>query len=609
MASLPKLPLAAALLACGLAAPAAAQVFNIDTEINYPDIDSAVQAAQTLDGHTLEIREDLIAQLLPAGLNDTYPWKSITLRGDSPTRTVTGRFNFIGAGLDIRIESLVIDAVGQANPVTVGMGAQVAMENVAVANSGANGVRMMNTGGTLTWNGGSSTGNGGNGLANQGGVVVLDGVDLSNNGQHGLFAVNTGGSNSTIRNGAIANNGWAGITAAGQLPGHTIILENVDFVANNVDALEAPGAQVILNGGTFSMDGGSFSGTGNFDLYALETNGQGGSTAQFTGVSFGQAAANNILVWNNYEAEFDDCTFTTPIGAFVFNPRNGRTTVRNSTINAPAIVNYSFSTDGATPVMVIEDTVINATATGSQLVHFNNGSFAGAPDSRADNRLEIRRCQVNWNTVSAAGNMIIGTSGEHTVTLIVEDTDFVDVFTGGGGIFNNQPQTVYNLTMTGSTMKNFGNAVINNGAAPGQSIEIDQCDFISTIGRRTAILHFPGVSGSLSVVDSIFTDTALFNQSASATLTEDYNFFDARGGAGMLDPGVTPGPNSITILGSPDIFAAQYCSTDSGDPDYLGLAADSLAATLNSGNGPEAWAGAKGLLCAATSVADWAILD
>lgn len=570
-------------------------VFNIATGLGYPDIDSAVQAPETLDGHVLEIREDLVGQLLPAGPNDTYPWKNVVLRGDDPTRTVTGRFNFIGAGLAIRIESLNIDAAGQANPITVGMGAIVELEDVHVANSGANGVRMMNTGGTLAWNGGSSTGHAGNGIANQGGVIVAEGVSISGNGQRGLFAVNTT-STTTLVDCTVANNALAGITAAAVASGHAIVLDGTDLVGNNTAAGEAPGAQVILNGGAFSMSGGSFSGTGNFDVFAVETNGQGGSTADFTGVSFGTAAANNFIISNNYDFLFVDCTIAST-GGFVFNPRNGTTTVRDSVINAPRIANYGFATNGASPALVIEDTAINATGLGAQLFQFNNGSFDGGGESfRADNTLEIRGSRIVWNTVGAPGNMAIGLNGEHTVAIVVEDTDIVDAFGGGGGFFNNQPQAVYNLSMAGSTMKDFGNAIVDLGEAVGGSITIDQCDFLSTAGRRTALLLLPAAVSTVAITDSIFSDAAIFNQAPGATVSEDFNFLDQRGGATLLNGPIASGGSSIATAGVANGFSALYCSTDFGDPKYLAIATQSPANGLNS-VGPETYAGAKGVDC------------
>lgn len=579
-----------------------AQVTNVDTSTNFSTLADAIGDATTLDGHTLSITADL-----PEAF--TGPWKNVTLQGDDPARTLTGRLEIIQAGAEVAISSLVVDGDNaNANILTLGDGAEVTLTDVVLRNSISNGARVTNTGGTLTWTGGISEGHAGNGIANQGGVVVATDVILQDNEGRGLFATNTGGSESTLTDCLIQNNNGNAIGIGAQLPNHTVTLVNTDLIANNDDngatGFVPPGAQVEQLGGTFNMTGGAFQASLGWDIIARSDSGEA-AFLNLTNTTHGDIAANNIITWTNVTAVLDGITITNATPAACFNPRSGTTIVRNSTITCQSLSTFGFVNDGDNPLLRFENCDITVDTT---LTQFNNGSFEGGGEAiRGDNRFEIVDSTVEFTT---GGNFATGANTDHTVNVVLENSEFIGDAAGNSALFlNNQADTTFNLTATGCVFYRFGNALVNWGNNKTDHVWVlDQCDFYSP-DRKTGIWYT--APGSVTLTDTISTDCSFFNNPAGtpATFTEDYNYFDERGNGGLISANITQVGNTINDIGTAGVDGAGYCSVTPGDANFMGL--DSTApltppATLNSGNGSETYAGSKGFLCGdGSSVGTW----
>lgn len=156
------------------------------------------------------------------------------------------------------------------------------------------------------------------------------------------------------------------------------------------------------------------------------------------------------------------------------------------------------------------------------------------------------------------------------------------------------------LTLQGviehSTFDDFNNAFICGGAT---TLTLDQCDFIGD--GPTAIWMQGSSSGSVTLIDSILQGPSLFNHApGTSTLLEDYNVLHAGSGS---DGGVTHGGNSLQDVDP------LYNSLVFSHPMYLTIHPGSPAATLNSGNGPEAYAGAKGPSEGPNAVWNWSIYN
>lgn len=367
---------------------------------------------------------------------------------------------------------------------------------------------------------------------------------------------------------------------------------------------QASNGQMEPAKGNHIYDGCTFQNSSDYHILTLA----GAGTLTATDCVFGPVGANVLTGGPSWSHTFENCEFQTA-GNIPINPRGGPVTIKDSTFTGTGtgiLASFNYAIDGSDPTLVLEGCDISGLG---QIIEFHNGSYEHAPDPNSDfyraiNHATLKDCDIS---LPAGANGILFVSskarGETSATLVVDGCDvrITDPTAPGADTFcyMNQPVGVLQTTVTHSTFSGFDNAFVLASSNTLSSLYFDQCDF-TTSSQATAIWLQATAGGTCEVVDTIFKGTQMHNSSTSATLTEDYNLFDDNGTVTHLHGAITSGENSVNA-------PVSYSSETWGDELYLFQVKGTRGTYLNSGNGPEQYAGAKGIDPSASAGPSWTL--
>lgn len=420
----------------------------------------------------------------------------------------------------------------------------------------------------------------------------------------------------------------------------------VDVTMTNcvVSGNAAPAAVGSSEGGTFVLNDCLLDANGAYGFFT------GGPATNITmnGTTISNHAAINFWSWDNaatsdaHVVSLTDCTFAGGSYGTLFD-------VPNSTVSVDGC-EYTVGAQNAR--------VQGANSTAA----FSNCTFNG---SNIDTIAGITLDMVDCDWINASGTILRG--GVYTVTggnfvnsdavtfasatvstatlegCTVDNTpliNFYNVNGGATGILNvsNTDHITSNSRMmsltTGTMIAEFEHCTFQKRdgalnpnwflldyATSETTIVFDQCDFVngggdplagqglSALWARAASVaesrpnSFPG---TVTVIDSILKDAAIYCDVVDGG-TQSYNLLDGNSGfplSGNAEVGAAWLDGAGTIAGS-----ANYVSTAFGDLGYLEIGEGSAAGSLNSGNGPEHYAGAKGGVGVVNAASHWAIFN
>lgn len=406
------------------------------------------------------------------------------------------------------------------------------------------------------------------------------------------------------------------------------------------------------------------------DIQALTRgiNANSNTVLDVDGTTLTMCGTDGIFVGVDSVATVDGCTFVDNLGADIF-AAGGVTTVANSDfIVADRVYGCFFTADAevsfnsctfdstasdlqgvCTMFEIFEDTTaatsMSLTVTDSIIVM--NPAFTGPSRlvrmTEAETNATFTGCTVSGINRIVDSLTLIGTE---TYNLTLTDCS-IDV--SGGAVeyhlFNNDG--AMNLTMTGcdvigdsagniwhhnaatasvnvtvrsTTFKDFGFGFLNDRAqVDPDTYAFDQCDFHSfTTGPGIWVRDIVNGGGSeeanpvITIYDTNFEnmDNAAVANSAFATMTVEYGVSGSNlAGTGNAAIGAAEGAtySATNVLTGTDAPSVLYANTTFGDANYLTLATNSPGANHNSGNGPETWSGAKGVVPAPNAVENWSL--
>lgn len=500
----------------------------------------------------------------------------------------------------------IIDSVDSGVNLFNGGVLTLAMTDVAISGSGNHGIASTYDQVLLTMDNVDITGSTGHGIYNQSGIGatfeydLTNGCSVSGNTLDGMyFYIPFGGLDLNISDANLDGNAGAAIVNQGTPVRFDGVFTNSTISGNGSGIItggvnDAPGSLTLTNTVVENNTiGNGIYVAGQTSVMDVTLSGCTIDSNSPQNIYFAPAVNARGLV------EVVDSTISNSVDNNIY---------LNLADDASAVLSVSGGTiegAGTSAIALVGTSSADVISTLTQVtvagngVHTFNAPFAGTT------QIDIVDCDID---ATSQNNAVFGAMPAIDAVVNVDIVD-TDVLPGNnavvfhyttGTLMLDVEHTTFNKTVGGAITNGF---IFDNGDAESY-VNFDQCDFLSTVAEgMTAVWVRVGsegdYAGTVTVVDSIFDKANIQTHVASAA-TQDYNLFSNGASAVVVDAGDW-GAAANSITGD-----SGYTTTNFGAYGYLTLASGSDAIGLNSGNGPETYAGAKGGF---NSVQHWSIFE